>query len=622
MNIYRLKIKDKYIPLIREGIKKHEYRLASIDRKEISIGDILVLINNQNKNDFVKVVVKKKEFFSNWDEALEKYGFSDFPGYRSIEEIKQECYRFYTKDKVDENGIEVLHFSPLKKDIKNSNVLLDTNIVIHRESGNNVSYEVMQLYNLLEKLKVNKFLHEDIKDELRKYKDVKTREVMLSKVETYNIISSLEIDDQFFNSVVSKYSSNDNSVVDNKFLYQIYKGKVDYFITDDKTLIQKANDLYLGDVVLSGFDFLKKIEESYPSLIKYSVLSVKLTKIVNINVNDQFFDTLREDYGGIKFNDWLKSKANEEAYVFNNSSGLQGFLYLKLENENENYDDIKPNFSPKRRLKVGTFKINSTGFRVGERFIKIITDYAIKSKTEEIYVTLFENRREEIDLLINLMMKWGFTKWGYKLSTGELVLVKNMNGIYDETKDPKFNYPFHRKNNKFGWLPIESQWHTDLFPDLHLKNEDMSIFEERPCGYAVEKIYVCKQMPKAYNRGDILVIYRMSDRWPATYYSVASGYCIVQDVTNTKTFEEYKALCSNKSVFNDSQLYELFHKQGKNIVVKILYLESLEKKVIYKDLLYNNIVNENEGPRLSTLLTEEQFKKLVLLGKKGSNYVS
>jgi hypothetical protein len=353
-------------------------------------------------------------------------------------------------------------------------------------------------------------------------------------------------------------------------------------------------------------------------MINYPVLSVKLTKIGTLDIKDSFFDSLREDYEGIKFNKWFLNKSNEDAYVFNNAKGLQGFLYLKIENEDEDYSDIEPSFKPLRRLKVGTFKINSTGLRVGERFIKIIIDYALKSKVDEIYVTLFENRRDEVKALMNLMMSWGFTRWGYKHSNGELVLVKKMHNYYDDSKDPKFNYPFTKNNIHYGLLPIESQWHTDLFPDLYLRSEDMSLYEERPCGYAVEKIYVCKGIPAILAPGDVMVIYRMANRYPARYYSVASGYCIIQEIKHTYSFDEYKSLCSNKSVFNDNQLNDLYYNYGRRTVIKLLYVKSLEKKVIYGDMLYNNIVNENDGPRLSTLLTKEQFNKLLEIGKKGN----
>ena len=64
-----------------------------------------------------------------------------------------------------------------------------------------------------------------------------------------------------------------------------------------------------------------------------------------------------------------------------------GFLYLKTEGVDENYSDIVPPFKPMRRLKVGTFKVESTGFRLGERFVKIIFDNALQRNVDEIYVT-------------------------------------------------------------------------------------------------------------------------------------------------------------------------------------------------------------------------------------------
>lgn len=439
---------------------------------------------------------------------------------------------------------------------------------------------------------------------------------MLAKIEAYNILKSLEINDKSFMDVMSKYHSDINSQIDNKFLYQIFKGKVDFFITNDKELLLKAKDLYLDDVVLNANDFLKLIEKNYPKLIDYPVLSIKLVKIGSIDVYDSFFDSLREDYGGNKFNSWFNKKANEDAYVLINKQGLQGFLYLKIENEEERYDDIVPKFKPAKRLKVGTFKVNSTGLRVGERFIKIIIDYAKRSNVDEIYVTLFEEKRNEVKRLKETLMLWGFTKWGHKQSNNEIVLVKKMNGYYDNTEDPKFNYPFIKEKIKYGLLPIEPQWHTELFPDLFLKNENMSLFEERACSYAIEKIYVCKRIADGLSVGDVMVIYRIGNRYPAKYYSVATGYCVIQEICKPKTFEEFCKVCSNKTVFNNNQLKELYFDQQRKMVIKLLYINSLEKKVIYGDMLHYNIISYEDGPRLTTLLSKEQFDKLLEIGKK------
>lgn len=619
MKIYTLKIKKIFLESIRSGRKTHEYRLGTPDRMCINVGDVLVLINNQDKNDFEKVVVNSKTIYNSWDDALSLSWESDFPSFSSIEGIKKECFKFYAKNEVDSFGIISFEISKYKKDPKNSNVLLDTNIVIHRESSNNISYEVVQLYKLLESLKTNKFLLSDINEELSKYKDHNTQNMMLNKIKAYNIIDSGQINDSQFIEKLSSYAKDNNSIIDDKYLYQVYCGKVDFLITDDKGIIRKAKDLFLDDSVFSSSDYLRLIEKEYPSLIDYPVLSVKLKRFSDINIDDSFFDTLREDYKGIKFNNWFLNKNSENAYVFSNNEGLQGFLYLKIENEKEKYNDIKPPFKPKKRLKVGTFKINSTGLRVGERFIKIIIDYALKSDVDEIYVTMFENKRSEVKLLMSLMMKWGFSRWGYKSQEDpndekEVVLVKNMRTFLPE-KDPKFNYPFFNRNANISFLPIEARWHRDLFPDLFLKNEDMSLLIERPCSYAVEKIYVCAWIPNSIKIGDVLVIYRMSGIGPKKYHSVASGYCIVQDIIHPLNYEQFINECNNKSVFSEQELLELYNNR-KSCILKILYSQALDKKINYNDMVSNGIFDKDSGPRLSTIISFENFEKLKQLGKE------
>lgn len=614
METYKLKIRDRYILPIALGKKKHEYRLATEERKNIKIGDVLLLVSNLDKNVFVKAYVTKIENYSNWQDALCKYWKDDFYGvFNSFDDVLRECAKFYAPGEVEKSGIEVLEISPLKVELRNAKMLLDTNIVVHRESSNNIAYEVIQLYKLLDELNSTKIVHKCIVDEISKYKDKNVRANMLSKLGAYVFVDSNDTEDSVFSTVISKYGQDENSIVDNKLLYLAYKGTVDFFITNDKGILNKAKELYLDDVVVSANEFLNLVEKNYPSLINYPVLSVKLAKIGTLQINNSFFDSLREDYNGIEFNRWLSRKANENAYIFKGQQGLEGFLYLKIENQSENYADIEPCFSPKKRLKVGTFKIKSTGLRIGERFLKIIFDYALRSKVDEIYVTLFENKRPEVIALMNLMAKWGFTKHGYKKSNGELVLVKKM-GIYFEEKDPKFNYPNLKPRRKFGILPIEAQYHTDLFPDLFLKNENMNLFAEKPCGYAVEKIYVCKLHNIPLSPGDIMVVYRMAERSPAYYHSVATGYCVLEKIERPNSFDEYLDCVTNRSVFCKEELRDFYFEKGFRTVLKILYIKPLEKKVIYGDLLYNKIINEEDGPRLTTTLTEEQFNQLQILG--------
>lgn len=219
---------------------------------------------------------------------------------------------------------------------------------------------------------------------------------MLTKINSYDILPSFKMEtDRYFEYIVSLYAKDANSKIDNILLKEVYNDNVGLLLTDDAAILKKAQDLYIRDKVLTSSELLEIFEKAYPKNIEYKMLAVQLKRFDEVDINSSFFDTLREDYGGKDFDDWFKKKGNEKAYVFeNNEKELKGFLYLKIEDENENYSDIEPILTPKRRLKVGTFKIERTGFRLGERFLKIIFENATKWDVDEVYVTLFEDKKK------------------------------------------------------------------------------------------------------------------------------------------------------------------------------------------------------------------------------------
>ena len=402
MKTYYLKIRDKFIGEIKAGNKKHEYRLASPERTQIKVGDTLVLVSNQNKSVFVKTTVKGIRIFPGWREALEDNWQQDFQNlYSTIDEALKECYKFYPKNEVDTYGIIVYDIEPLKTDILQSSILIDTNIIIKRESSNNATFEIASLFNWFAKKGSEIFVHVRSRDELSTHGDEAVRNNMLTKLKSYNILPVFAHQpDYYFDAVTSQYAKDQNGIIDNAILREVYDGNVGILLTDDNLILRKAQELYIRDRVLTSGELLAWFESCDPKNIEYKMLAVKLSEFGDVDLNSSFFDTLREDYEGVVFDDWFKKKARnkEKAYIFKNELGLlQGFLYLKDEYEDEpDYLKVIPPLTPKRRLKVGTFKIEQTGFRLGERFLKIIFDNAKSRKVDEIYVTLFENKRDGV----------------------------------------------------------------------------------------------------------------------------------------------------------------------------------------------------------------------------------
>lgn len=615
MRTYYFKVREKFNDSIRKGKKLREYRLATPERCSIKIGDIIVLISNQNKNDYIRVAVKSVKYYTGWESALSQNWQVDFADIcNTYEEVIKECLRYYPKRDVERYGIVVFEIEPITVDYTKARVLLDTNIVIRRESLN-VAYDIANLYKWFDKLGIAKYVHALTIEEISKYKDTAVNREMLTKISAYDVLPKYTaVDDAFFNKTASLFSLEGTAVVDNALLREVYDDNVDLLLTDDRLMLLKAERLFIRERVLNSSELLEKYEEAFPRSIEYKMLAVKLKTFGDVDLSDPFFDSLRNDYGGRRFDNWFKKKAadHENAYVFQNPAGLiQGFLYLKIERDDENYSDIAPAFEPKKRIKIGTFKIERSGFRLGERFLKIVFDNARKANVDEVYLTLFEGR-EDVDKLKDLLMQWGFISHGHKRN-GELVLVKDMR-VYRDELNPKQNYPLIKADKRYWFLPIESTYHTDLFPDNILHNEDMHLYEDNKAHrYAIEKIY----LTGAYEMdsvcpGDLVLIYRKGERWPKAYTSVVTGVAIIEEIYKPTNSNECVQYCKDRSIFDEATIRENFHKYP--TVVKLLDLVTFKNKVLLKDLREYGIIEWNSGPRPFTAISEEHFRTIYKIG--------
>ena len=185
--------------------------------------------------------------------------------------------------------------------------------------------------------------------------------------------------------------------------------------------------------------------------------------ISSVPVSDTFFDTLRADYPG--FDEWLKRKATESAYVARREDGaIDGFLYLKL--EDGAVTDVEPALVPARRLKVGTLKVNPHGTRLGERLIKKVFDHATEQNVDGIYVTVFPKHTK----LIELFTRYGFTKVATKTGLGgvEDVMVRSLRTLSGHvTRD----YPLINMSGRKFLLSLYPQWHTRLLGLIRFRGQ-------------------------------------------------------------------------------------------------------------------------------------------------------
>lgn len=615
MNTYLMRIKDKFISSILAGQKIHEYRLYDNERRKIKCNDRIVLVSKSEPLKYLNVRVSNIEVYKSWEEALVKYWEQDFKNiFSDLNFAIKECYKFYDPKDVEKYGIVVFSILPMKYKLEKSRVLLDTNIIIERESlvskKDNIANKVMLSLKHLTDLNCNFFYSEESIKEISKYKNNMIRDSVLSKLDSCysKLKENKSEDDDFFKNRLIEFSESENNSVDNWLLFQLYKDRCDYLYTEDLGILNKARKLYLEDRIITSNKILSMIDENSNLFKEYKSSFISLVHFKDVNLNDVFFKSLKDDYPG--FENWFRKKANDLCYIYEKDDGIKGFLYLKVEDENENYGDFeKPFLEKKKRLKVGTFKIISTGLRLGERFIQIIVDNCLNKNLDEIYVTLFEDKREEVSQLKDLLVNWGFEKFTYK-SNGELVLVKKIIS-FDDKKSIKANYPLHRNNPNYFFLPIKPSYHKALFPDLKLKIENNES-KEMACNYALEKNYITSFSRFVnWKIGDVLLIYRMGDEDRIKKYtSCVTGIAVLEDIKKCNSIGEMLALVKNKSVFDEAEVKKLFYNNYRTIIT-LIYIKPLNKKVILNTLREKGIIGNNEGARILDKISENEYNMII-----------
>lgn len=353
-------------------------------------------------------------------------------------------------------------------------------------------------------------------------------------------------------------------------------------------------------------------------------MDLQVQRFSDIDLNDSFFDSLRASYP--EFNEWYNKKAaaGATAYCYYVDNELKDFLYLKI--EEEELSDLTPALPAKKRLKVGTFKVDNDNRHTtrGERFMKKIMDKAIAEDVDEIYVTMFPT--EELQGLIRMFEKFGFSHIADKPHEGgnaEYVLIKDMTTHVD---DFKLDYPFVKKasSNKYV-LSIVPEFHTHLFPDSILKNEKKyDLIQDVSETNSIYKIYLCwMQGTRNLKAGDKLIIYRTSDEEGKAYYrSVCTSVCTVCEVKTYRDFEneeEFIKYTNRYSVFKEHELRRWYKNKNYFIVIKMVYNIAFTKKVI------NMVMKEQVGlnPKYWGFfkLTDAQFDKLLELGEIDERYI-
>lgn len=310
----------------------------------------------------------------------------------------------------------------------------------------------------------------------------------------------------------------------------------------------------------------------------------------DVSLCDPFFNSLKADYA--EFGEWFKKKGNHQAFTFRNEEGLlDGFLYLKI--EDGSVVDTLPPLSPSRRLKIGTFKVNPHGTRLGERFMKRIFDIAVEQRVNALYVTIFEKHTP----LIDLFLRYGFVQKALKCTANgqELVLERRLDSVAGNVV---FDYPrIPVSPDRHFVLSLYPKWHSRLLPDSLLNTESSSILQDVSHTNSIHKIYLTAMRGiDQLKCGDTLLIYRTADGASAYYTSVVTSLCVVEEVTNVMNFssvEEFLRYCAPYSIFTEYELQDMYTSKRYPWVIRFTYNLALQKRLNRKALIERGGLNAN-----------------------------
>ena len=100
-------------------------------------------------------------------------------------------------------------------------VLLDTNIIIHREASKVVKQEIGLLFNWLDKLHYDKCVHPVTVEESKKYQNLQTVKTFVIKLDSYNILKSEAPTHPSIKNINQNLDKTENDVNDSKLLNEL-----------------------------------------------------------------------------------------------------------------------------------------------------------------------------------------------------------------------------------------------------------------------------------------------------------------------------------------------------------------------------------------------------------------
>jgi predicted nucleic acid-binding protein len=494
-------------------------------------------------------------------------------------------------------------------------ILIDTNIFIHREDYGIVPKELQELSRLLKTLKAELLIHPKSVDEIKNDSNKERQKINLSKIHTYPILESPpdpSLDIYFLNNVGT--SSKPHDKIDNFLLYSVYRNAVNYLISEDRELQKKAARFDLNNRVFSIQEandffqrFLPKQKITYPPPLNEDF-------VYNLDITDPFFDTLKREYP--KFENWLKriSAQGRKCYVHYQKKHISALLIPKVETE---AILCNPPLPAKERLKLCLVKVERSGNRIGELFIKIGVKYCVQNNIDEMYLTHYTT---DEDYLTKLLSKFGFFIVG-KNPKGEDVYLKclvpksGVNKSLSPVEIGKRYYPtfYDGEDVRKFVVPIFPEYHDRLFTDALYRLTTLPEY----CGdFVVEgntisKVYLSHARITEISKGDILLFYRSHDRKELTTLGV------LEEVHRIKDPHKIAEKVGNRTIYSFKEIQDFA--QSPTLILLFRWHFYLPKPLNFNKLKELKVLKG--APRTITKIEHKGYLQIKKESKLDERYI-
>jgi L-amino acid N-acyltransferase YncA len=388
-----------------------------------------------------------------------------------------------------------------------------------------------------------------------------------------------------------------NDAVDNPLLAAVHGDAVDFLVTEDEGIHQKARRLGIDDRVLTlvaAIETLRDLFDTTPRPPPH----VEAMKAHGIDPADPIFNSFREDYPA--FDAWLSKvrRQHRDAWVIRNAAG--GYSAVAIVKAEEEYRS-----RPGRTLKLCSFKVDdiANGWKFGELLLKAIFEYCAVNEFARVYSTAFERHER----LLHLFTTFGFSQEAERTPAGELIVAKeleppdDLGGVDALTFNVRYGPRRVRSISADpGYIvPIQPPFHDALFPEARPQQVLAAVDLPKPFGNAIRKAYLCNANIRRLQPGNNVFFYRSLDRKDVRCTGV------VESISALQSPAEIARLVGTRTVYRFDEIEKLCQRR-EVLVIMFRHAFTLRRSITFAELQENGCL---VGPPQSILAVRDDGRR-------------